>query len=180
MLALLAAAAGVMTASRPDAEEREHRLDHLLAGPLPRLRWSLQHTVVSTLAVVAALLAAGCGIGLGHAATTQDAGAVLPPVTAVLSYLPAVLVVTALVRLAHGFSFAAAAVGWAVLAWCAFLGMFAGLMDLPGVVSRLSPFDHVATMPVEAFAAQPWAVLLGVALAVGAAAQALLVRRDLR
>lgn len=180
MLALLAAAAGVMTASRPEAEERAHRLDHLLAGSLPRLRWSLQHTVVSTLAVVAALLAAGFGTGLGHAATTQDAGAVLPPVTAVLSYLPAVLVVTALVRLAHGFSFAAAAVGWAVLAWCAFLGMFAELMDLPGVVSGLSPFDHVATMPVEAFAAQPWAVLLGVALAVGAAAQALLVRRDLR
>lgn len=180
MLALLAAAAGVMTASRPDAEERAHRLDHLLAGSLPRSRWSLQHTVVSTLAVVAALFAAGLGTGLGHAVTTQDADAVLPPVAAALSYLPAALVVTASVRLAHGLSFAAAAVGWALLAWCTFVGMFAGLMDLPAVVTGLSPFDHVATLPVEAFAAQPWAALWGVALALGVAGQALLLRRDLR
>jgi ABC-2 type transport system permease protein len=169
-----------MTASRPDTEERAGRLDQLLAGPLSRLRWSLQHTVVAVLAVVSALAAAGLGTGLGHAATTQDAGAVLPPVAAALSYLPAVLVVTALVRLAHGLSGAAAAVGWGILAWCAFVGMFAGLMDLPGLLTGLSPFDHVATMPVEPFAGPAWAALWTVALAVAAAAQVLLVRRDLK
>lgn len=180
LLALLAAAAGVMTASRPDTEERSHRLDHLLAGPLPRLRWSLQHAAISTVAVVAALLAAGLGTGLGHAAATQDAESVLPPLAAAFSYLPAVLVVTALVRLAHGLSFSAASAGWAALAWCTFVGMFAGLMDLPSFITGLSPFDHVATMPVETFAAQPWAALWVVALSVSVAAQALLVRRDLR
>jgi ABC-2 type transport system permease protein len=180
LLALLAAAAGVMVTSRPDAEERSGRLDHLLAGPLSRLRWSLQHTIVALVAVVSALAAAGLGTGLGHALTVQDGGAVLPPVAAALSYLPAVLVVTALARLAHGLSGSPAAVGWGVLAWCAFVGMFAGLMDLPRLLTGLSPFDHVATMPVENFSAAPWAVLWAVALAIGVTAQCLLVRRDLK
>ena len=132
------------------------------------------------IAVVTALAAGGLGTGIGHAATTQDPDALLPPVIAALSYLPAVLVVTALVRLAHSLSWNAARIGWCVLAWCAFAGMFAGLMDLPELLVGLSPFDHVATLPVESFAGQPWAALWAVALAVGAAAQTLLARRDLR
>jgi len=180
LLALLATGAGVMAAARPDTEERTGRLDHLLAGQLPRLSWSLQHTILAVIAVAAALAAGGVGTGIGHAATTQDPDALLPPVIAALSYLPALLVVTALVRLAHSLSWNAARIGWCVLAWCAFAGMFAGVMDLPELLVGLSPFDHVATLPVESFAGQPWAALWAVALAVGAAAQTLLARRDLR
>jgi ABC-2 type transport system permease protein len=132
------------------------------------------------LAVVSALAAAGLGTGIGHAATTQDAAAAIPPVAAARSYLPAVLVVTALVRLAHGLSWAAAAVGWGVLAWCAFVGMRAELMDLPRLLTGLSPFDHVATLPIGAFEGAPWAALWAVATAVGAAAQNFLVHHDLR
>lgn len=180
MLALLAAAAATMSALRPDGEERAGRVEHLLAGPLHRSRWALQHTVVTVLGTVTVLLSAGIGTGIAHAAVTTDADAVWPPVAAALSYLPAVLVVTAVIRLAHGLGWAAAVVGWTALAWCSFVGMFGDLMDLPSSVTMLSPFDHVARMPADQFAVVPWVALCGVALCVSVAGQALLAHRDLR
>jgi ABC-2 type transport system permease protein len=179
-LALLAAAAAVMSALRPDAEERAGRVEHLLASPLPRSRWALQHTVVTVLGTIAVLVSAGVGTGIGHAAMSADAGAMWPPVAAALSYLPAVLVVTAVIRLAHGLGRAPAVVGWTVLAWCSFVGMFGDLMDLPSSVTMPSPFDHVARMPADQFAVVPWIALCGVALCLSAAGHVLLARRDLR
>jgi ABC-2 type transport system permease protein len=180
ILALFSAAAGVMAAQRPDAEERLHRIDQLLAGPLPRLRWSLQHAAASVVVVVTVLTVAGVSTGIGYAMATGDPADSWSLLTAALSYAPAALVVTAVVALAHGLSWSAAVIGWLALGWCAVVGMFGPLMDLPETVAGVSPFEHVATMPAERFDGSGWAVLWCVALLLTAIGQGLLARRDLR
>jgi putative exporter of polyketide antibiotics len=35
------------------------------------------------------------------------------------------------------------------------MGQFGSLLDLPGWVTGLSPFEHVLAMPVESFQATP-------------------------
>jgi ABC-2 type transport system permease protein len=180
VLALLAAAAGVMAAQRPDAEERLRRVDPLLAGPLTRATWSLQHVALSTVSVVLLLLVAGLSSGLGYAVATGDPSDAWSLVGAALAYAPAALTLTAVVRFAHGMAWSASIIGWLAVGWCAVIAMFGPLLDLPAVLTGLSPFEHVARMPAEPFAAATWAVLWCVAVLVSAAGQALLAHRDLR
>jgi ABC-2 type transport system permease protein len=180
ILALLGAAAGVMAAQRPDAEERTRRVDPLLSGPLPRLSWSLQHTAATVATVTLVLLVAGLSTGLGYALSTGDPADGWPLVEAALTYAPAALVVTAVVRLAHGMSWSTSVIGWLALGWCTVIAMFGPLLDLPALASGLSPFEHVATMPAEPFDGSAWAVLWCVAVLVSALGHALLARRDLR
>jgi ABC-2 type transport system permease protein len=180
ILALLGAAAGVMAAQRPDAEERTRRVDPLLAGPLPRLRWSLEHAAATVAAVVLVLFVAGLSTGLGYAVTTGDPADGWPLVKAALAYAPAALVVTAVIRLAHGMSWSTSVIGWLALGWCAVIGMFGPLMDLPKAVSGISPFEHVASMPAEPFNGTAWALLWCVAVAFSVLGHALLARRDLK
>jgi ABC-2 type transport system permease protein len=179
VLALLAAAAGVMAAQRPDAEERMRRVDPLLAGPLTRQRWSLQHTVVTVVSVLVVLLVAGLSTGLGYALATGDPADAGALIGAALSYAPAALVVAAVVRLAHGMAWSASVLGWLALGWCAVIGMFGPLLDLPDLVAGLSPFEHVARMPGESFDAAAWALLWAAAIALSAAGQLRLSHRDL-
>jgi ABC-2 type transport system permease protein len=180
ILALFSAAAGVMAAQRPDAEERLHRMDQLLAGPLPRVRWSLQHATASVVAVVVILTVAGLSTGIGYAMATGNPADSWSLLTAALSYSPAALVVTAAVALAHGLSWSAAVVGWLGLGWCTVVAMFGPLMDLPESVAGVSPFEHVATMPAERFDGSAWALLWCVAVLLTAVGHGLLARRDLR
>jgi ABC-2 type transport system permease protein len=180
MLALLAAAAGVVAAQRPDAEERLRRVDPLLAGPLPRLRWSLQHLGATVLAVLLVLSLAGLSTGTGYALTTGELSDSWSLMTAALAYAPAALVVTGVVTLAHGLSWSTTVLGWLALGWCAVVGMFGALMDLPRAATGVSPFEHVATMPAEQFDGTPWAVLWVVAALMTALGHGLLARRDLR
>lgn len=133
-------------------------------------------TVVS---VVLVLLAAGLSAGLGYAAAGGDLADTWTLVRAALAYAPAALVVTGVVRLAHGMAWSASVIGWLALGWCAVIAMFGPLLDLPAAASGLSPFEHVTRMPAESFDASTWVALWCVAAFFGLAGQALLARRDL-
>jgi putative exporter of polyketide antibiotics len=101
-------------------------------------------------------------------------------VKAAAAYVPAVLTVIASAHLAHGLGWSAHLVGWAVVGWCAFVGMFGQLMELPAVLAGISPLEHVAAMPLEAFDGPAAAWLTAIGLGMLVAAHALLRRRDLR
>jgi ABC-2 type transport system permease protein len=131
-------------------------------------------------AVVLVLFVAGLSTGLGYAVTTGDLADGWPLVKAALAYAPAALVVTAVIRLAHGLSWSTSAIGWLALGWCAVIGMFGPLMDLPKAVSGISPFEHVANMPAEPFNGTAWALLWCVAVVFSVLGHALLARRDLK
>lgn len=179
MLALITSAYGITAALRARAEETAGRVEALLSGPLERRTWILGHTAIAALGSVVVLTAAGLGTGVSLAAATGDGEQVARILGATLAYVPAVLVLVALTVLAHGVAPRAASLGWVALLGCVVVMLFADLWQLPRAVRNLSPFELLATVPVEPVAVGPAAALLVLALALAGVAVWRFERRDL-
>ncbi|MEF3119703.1 polyketide antibiotic transporter [Kocuria flava] len=179
-LVLGVSAFAVSAVLRLRTEEEEGRTALLLTAGVPRARWLLGWLGVVVVQVLVLLAACGASLGAGVAATTGEARWAGELTLAALAYLPAVLAVAALVAALLGLApRAAAAVGWAVVAWIVFVAWFGQLLELPGWARRLSPVELTPLLPSEDWAAAPLAVLAAAALVLTAAAAAGAGRRDL-
>lgn len=178
MLALLVAGFSISSALRPRGEEDAGRVEELLATSLPRSAWLAGHVVVTTLGTLLALAAAGLGLGTSYALVTGDGGALLRLSLPVLTFAPAVFVLSGLTRLLHGLAPRAAALGWLglLLSWVVLV--FGDVFDLPGWVQALSPYEHLALVPLQSFRLAPFLVLGALAAALSAAGQLAFRRRD--
>ena len=179
MLAMIAAGFAISSALRPHSEEDTGRVESLLATALPRSTWLLGHVVVTLVGTVVILAACGLGLGVSYAAVTGDTGAALRYVVPTLTFAPAVLVLSGLARLLHGVAPRASVLAWLglLLAWVVLL--FGDLFHMPQWLQDLSPFEHLALMPLEDFRLAPFLVLTLVAAALSAAGQLAFRRRDL-
>lgn len=179
MLAALAGGYAISSALRPCSEEEAGRVEPLLATALPRSRWLLGHVVLTVAGTTVVLLLAGLGLGTSYALVTGDGGAVVQMVTDMASYLPAVLVLSAVARLLHGVAPRAARAAWLGLLLVWVVMMFGEVLRLPQWVQDLSPFEHLAPVPAEPFAWAPFLVLGALALALSVAGQVAFGRRDI-
>lgn len=180
MLALLAAGFSISSALRPHGEEQAGRVESLLATALPRSRWLGGHVAVTVLGTLAILAVAGLGLGAGYAAVTGDGGAVLRLSVPLLTFAPAVLVLSGLARLLHGAVPRAAMLAWAglLVAWVVLI--FGDVLDLPQWFQDVSPFEHLALVPLQDFRIAPFLVLTALAALLSVAGQVAFHRRDLR
>jgi ABC-2 type transport system permease protein len=180
MLALIAAGFSISSALRPHGEEDAGRLEPLLATGLPRSAWLLGHVAVTLLGTVLVLAASGLGLGTAYAAVTGDTGAVLRLAVPALTLAPAVLVLSGLARLVHGVAPGASVLAWLglLVAWVVLL--FGDPFHMPQWLQDVSPFEHLALMPLQDFRLAPFLVLTVVAAALSAAGQLAFRRRDLR
>lgn len=142
-------------------EELSGRAETVLATPVSRTKWLGSMAVVTTGGVVVMMALAGLTTGLGAALVIRDTSYIWPTVTAHLNSIPPVLVMLALAVLLYGAMPRAMGLVWALLGYSFFMGNFAGLIGLPEWLLKLSPYSHVADMPLEKFAPLPVAVLLG-------------------
>lgn len=152
ILALLAAAYATSSALRLTTEESAGRVEPLLATSLTRTRWMLGSLTVTVLGSAAVLFAGGLGLGLSSALSVSDASKLWRVATLQLVYLPAVLLLAALVALAHGWAPAWAKVVWALLAVWFVVGYLGALLHPPDWLRQLSPFTHTPGVPVEPLA----------------------------
>lgn len=173
-------AGGAVTSSvlRLRAEESSGRLELVLAHPVARWRWLLDHVVVALSVGVLALAASGLGTGLGVAYALDDGGQVLRMVGASLSLLPVVLVLIGVSTLCVGLLPRVAALAWLGVAVVVVIGLFAELFRLPGWARGISPLHHLAPMPAAGFDAVSFSAVSAVALALVAVGTAAFVRRD--
>lgn len=178
MLALMVAAFAISSALRPRGEEDAGRLEALLGTALPRSTWLAGHVAVTVVGAVAGLALSGLGLGVSYALVTGDGGAVLRLSLPLLSFLPAVLVLSGLVRLLHGLVPRAAGLAWLGLLLASVVLLFGELLRMPQWVQDLSPFEHLALVPVEDFRWGPFLVLTAVAAALSAGGQAAFRHRD--
>ena len=132
--------------------------------------------MVGTLVVLAA---AGLGMGVSYAVVTGDTGAVVRLSVPALTFAPAVLVLSGLARLLHGLAPRASVVAWLglLVAWIVLL--FGDVFHMPQWLQDISPFEHLALMPLQDFRLAPFLVLTLVAVALSAAGQLAFRRRDL-
>ena len=95
------------------------------------------------------------------------------------SYLPAVLVLSAVARLLHGVAPRASRAAWLGLLVVWVVMMFGEVLRLPQWLQDLSPFEHLALVPAESFAWMPFVALSVLALALSVAGQLAFRRRDI-
>jgi ABC-2 type transport system permease protein len=172
LFGLAAAGYAVQATLKLRAEEVAGRAEPLLATAVGRSGWAVAHLSFALLGPAFALAVAGLATGVAYG----DGAALVP---AALAQLPAVWVPAGLAAALVGAAPRYAAAAWGVLA--AFL-----LVSLVGPAARwneavlgISPFAHVARLPVEAFELTPALCLLAIATAAGAGGLLALRRRDI-
>ncbi len=99
-------------------------------------------------------------------------------VGAAVAFVPALWVLVGVTLVLFGFAPRAAPVAWGVLVACFVIGLFAELLDLPGWLVDVSPFQHVPAMPSQGFALTPVVALTVTAAALIAAGIVGFRRRD--
>ncbi|MEO6115185.1 MAG: polyketide antibiotic transporter, partial [Pseudolysinimonas sp.] len=139
LIGAVAAAAGVQAVLRMREEETEGRLETVLATPLSRIGWLLSYALVATASVLVVLVATGVAAAIGFAAIGQSdnawlaLGSALVQAPAALSFVGVTaLLVGLLPRLA-------VSLGWALFGLLIGVGLFAGLLNLPKGVEKISP-----------------------------------------
>lgn len=178
-LAVVGSAFSTSSALRPHAEEESGRIEQLLATALSRRSWLQGHVAMTVLGTVLVLAAGGLGLAIGLATVSKVDGA-WDYLAAMLGYLPAALVLAGLARLCHGLLPARAPAAWAGVGLSVVVLMFGDLLDLPGWVLVLSPFEHVAMSPLEPYSWTSAIVLLLVGAALSGLGQLAFARRDVR
>ncbi|QLY28552.1 ABC transporter permease [Nocardia huaxiensis] len=180
MMALLAAAYGIVSTLRARGEETAGRAELILSAPVSRSRWLAGQLVVALAGSAVVLAAGGVGIGLSYALTVADPGQIARTTGSAVVYLPAVWVVIAGTALAFGwFPRASLPAAWTVFAYCVVGVMFANSFDLPGWFDDASPFAHTPRAPWEPVTAAPIIALLLVAALLAGGALTGFRRRDL-
>lgn len=178
LLALFGSGFTISSALRPLGEEDAGRVEPLLATSLPRSRWLAAHVVITAVGTIVILVAAGLALGITYALLTGDGDAVVEMTAAEASYLPGVLALGAVARLLYGIVPRATPLAWAMLLVASVVLLFGELLQLPQWFQDLSPFEHLALMPLEDFGWVPAIALTILAGALSVAGQIAFRRRD--
>ncbi len=178
MQALLTAGFAISSALRPRGEEEAGHAEVVLATAQSRTRWLLSQAGVTVVGTAIVLAAGGVGLGVADALVTGDAGEIGAFAWQSLTWLPAVLVLSGLTRLLYGLSPRLATLGWLGLLFAVVVLMFAEILRFPNWVVSLSPFEQLASVPVEAFDAGAFVAVLAAATLLSAGGWFALTRRD--
>ncbi|MCM4081063.1 ABC transporter permease [Paractinoplanes hotanensis] len=152
-MALAVAVYAVLAAHLLRTEENEGRTEPVLATGVSRPAWLGGHVAVVAAGVPWLLLVAGLGMGIGTAASTGDAGLAGDVLLGHLAFTPAVWLVLSAAALLYAAVPRWLPVIWVAPAWGLVAGYFAPVLDLPGSLVRLSPFEHIGRYPLERISA---------------------------
>ncbi|MFV0260581.1 MAG: ABC transporter permease [Acidimicrobiales bacterium] len=179
VLGLLAGAATVQSVLHLRADERSTYTEAVLARPVSR--WALVGGAIGVAAAVSiVILGVGAlATGGGAAATLDDPDRTGQTLKAAAALLPAVWTTGAVAVLIIGVAPRWSVLTWAVVVWSFVVMMFGALLDLPGWLAALSPYDHVPLVPAESFRPLPVIALTAVAAGLSAVGTYGFRRRDL-
>ena len=179
LLALIASGFAVQAALRPHADEATGRAETLLATALGRRAWAGSHLLLAMGGSAVVLLVTGIGLGLGDMLNGHGIGEVPREAGAALAQVPAVWVLAALATLLLGVAPRALGLAWGAIVACVAIWIIGPILDVPGWVLDLSPFQHVPALPAADLDVVPLLWLTGIAAALSAAGLAALARRDI-
>lgn len=177
--ALLVTVFAILAVQSLRTEETTGRTEPVLATATGRVVWFAGYIGVAALGVLALLATTGLAFGIALALSVGDAGYVVDGLVSHLAFAPAVLLVLAIAALLYGVLPQAIGATWALFGFALVLGFFGPIMNLPQWVHDLSPFQHIARIPLEELR-WPALIVLTVLAAASAAVGAYRFReRDL-
>ncbi|CAN5137632.1 exporter of polyketide antibiotics [soil metagenome] len=161
------------------AEEASGRLELVVTRPVVRRRWLAGHILLLAVSVLLLATVAGAATWAGAAAMGSDR-TLSDSMWAVLNTVPAVVVFGGLAVLVLGLA-PRATVGLvastAVLAYV--LQIVGPALDWPEAVVAVSPFRHLAQVPVESFEPGSTVALLAIGVVAAVIGTIVFERRDL-
>jgi ABC-2 type transport system permease protein len=163
VLALIASGYAIASAQRLRVEEATQLVEPLLATAVSRREWAASHLIVALAGSVVVLGAAGLGAGVAFAIVSSDASQVPRLFTAALVHAPAIWVLVGLTAALFGLAPRAVLTTWAGLGLCLVIGMLGDVLNLPGWLTAVSPFEHTPQLPAADLALGPLAILVAIA-----------------
>ena len=179
MLAMIATAFTLSSASRPRSQEDAGHAEMMLATDVTRVRWLGGQLAVCLLGTFLVVGSAAVGIATGYVMATGDASGFERFALPMMAQLAPVLVVLGAAVLLYGVVPRALAAGWGVLGFAVVVLMFAEVFRFPDWLRWLSPFEHLALAPAEPFALTPFLVLLALAAVLTGLGAFAFRRRDI-
>ena len=164
---------------RLHSEESHGRVTVLCAAGATRSSVIEGFSATALCAGVVGTLAWGLGLGIGRLLVDHSTLGLARGVEAGIVCVPAVVALVAVAVAAVGATRRAGAIAWGVVVWCAVASVLGPFLGLPSWVSDLSPFTHVAPLPLSGSWWVRCTVLLGVAAIVGALGRSAYLRREL-
>lgn len=162
------------------SEEDSGRTDAVLATPVSRLSYVGAHVASIAMGALLIVVLTGLGTGAAAAVVTGDGSLVGEVLAAHLAVLPGALAVLGLCTLLYGgWPRAMALLGWTAVAVMGVFELFGDLLDLPETLLALHPLHHLASVPVEDFAAVPYVLVAGAAALLALLGLMALRRRQL-
>lgn len=179
LLALVTGGFVLQAAGRMSEEERDGRLEPVLAGSQGRVRWLAGHALAIGAGAVVVALLGGLALGIGVAAASDDTGEISRLTGSTLAYVPAVLAIGALAVTLYAARPTLQPVGWLAYAFVTIAAMLGDTLQLAEWVRNISPLDWVGRVPVDPTAWWALAAAGALTAALGVVAGALLRRRDI-
>lgn len=179
MFRITVAAYVVVGVGKVMAEEREGRLEPVLATPVKPAGWLASQLSVIAVASAVQLVVIGAIAGMFAAMVDGDSGWIGEGALSGAAGIPALWIVLALAAALYALSPRLVTFAWIVVVVAGVVEVFGDLLQLPDWAGELSVFAHSPKMPTEDFAAAPLLVQLAVAAALFALALWRFPRRDI-
>ncbi|MCL2031167.1 MAG: ABC transporter permease [Oscillospiraceae bacterium] len=179
MMALVCLVPLLLFALKPRAEESDGRTEGILSRSVSRARYLAGYTVWAFGASVLFQTATAAGLYLSAAAVMDDPISFGFLLRANWVYLPALWVIIGAAILLTGWLPKAAPLIWGYFALNFFTAFIGRVLDLPGWLKAVTPFEYIPQLPVEEVRLLPLAVLTAAAAALTAAGFSLYRRRDM-
>jgi ABC-2 type transport system permease protein len=179
IMALIGSGYAIQSAQRLRGEEASQLVEPLLATAVSRTAWVAGHLALALAGSLVVLGAAGLGAGVAFAVVSGDASQVPRLFVAALVHAPAVWVLVGVTVALFGLVPRAVLAAWAGLAICLVIGMLAEVLDLPGWLTAVSPFEHTPQLPAADLTVGPLAILVAIAAGLVGLGLAAFRRRDL-
>lgn len=179
LLALMGLGFSLASTLRLRSEETSGRVEPLLAGPVPRLRWAASHLSVALVGTLVLVVAFGIATGVGYAVALGESDQILRLGAASLVQVPPMAAMVGATLVLIGWLPRMALAAWGGLATIVVISFFGELLRLPHAVRLLSPFEHAPEAPALAVEVLPLVVLLVIAAGFTAIGLVGIRRRDL-
>lgn len=157
-MAYLAGTFAILAIQGVRNEETSGRAEPVLATGIGRTRWLGSNVLVTIYGIVLLMFVAGIATGIGAALVTGSSSYIIELALAHLNQVPAVLVLLGVAAFLFGIFPRAIMAAWALLGFSVFIGTFGKLFNVPELFN-LSPFNHLANMPLEQFELKPVLIL---------------------
>ncbi|MGP4104937.1 ABC transporter permease [Nonomuraea sp. KM90] len=181
LLGLVAGGYAVQATLRLQGEEAAVRAEPVLAGAVPRWRWTAGHLVLALGGSTLILAAGGLAAGLAHGVRIGDpAGQAARLLGAALVQAPATWTLAGIAMLLFGLAPRLTSLAWAALVAFALLAQLGELLQIDEWIRDLSPFAHVPQALGRAVDAGPLLWLAAVTAALLLAGVTAFRLRDLR